>query len=48
MAAEEVIHFLFRAQPSWRLSLPAVSPSEPVAKPPPLLKTGQSLFLARR
>jgi hypothetical protein len=38
MAAEEVIHFLFRAQLSGRSNSPALFPPEPVAEPPPQLK----------
>lgn len=43
MAAEEVIHFSFWAQLSQRRNSAALAPPEPVAEPPPWLKTGRML-----
>jgi hypothetical protein len=41
MAAEEVIHFPFWAQLFPCPNSPALFPPEPVAEPPPSLKTGR-------
>jgi hypothetical protein len=43
MAAKEVIHFPLLVQLSPRCCIAILSPPEPVAEPPPLVKTGRIL-----
>jgi len=46
MAAEEVIYFPFWAQPYERRCSSAVCPPEPVAEPPPSLRSDEYLVLS--